>query len=87
MKCGVRFCGGCNPRYDRGMAFQEIKNNIINIDFEIAEENTEYDVILVIGGCTSCCASYKQFNSKEVIKMWQKDHIQNIISRIEQLDA
>ncbi len=38
MICGVRFCGGCNPRYDRGKALEKIKEQNEDVDFRIAEE-------------------------------------------------
>lgn len=83
MKCGVRFCGGCNPRYDRGKAFGNIKEALVNIDFFHAVEDEEYDCLLVIGGCTNCCASYEQFNVKgDVFKMWDESHLENIKNKL-----
>jgi len=79
MKCGVKFCGGCNPRYDRGDAFRQIRDELSDIDFVHAEEGDAIDNLLVIGGCTACCASYEQYDVKgNVFKMWDKDHIENI---------
>ena len=79
MKCGVKFCGGCNPRYDRGAAYRQIKEDLSDIDFVHAEEGEPVDNLLVIGGCTACCASYDQYDVKgNVFKMWDKDHIENI---------
>ena len=83
MKCGVKFCGGCNPRYDRGAAFREIKDELTDIDFVHAEEDDPVDNLLVIGGCTACCASYEQYDVKDqVFKMWDKDHIENIKTKL-----
>ncbi len=86
MKCGVRFCGGCNPRYDRGKALDEIKEQLNDIEFTYACEGEKYDVILVIGGCTNCCASYEQFATREgVIKMWDAADIHRIVKVIRDL--
>lgn len=86
MKVGVRFCGGCNPRYDRGAALRKMKEEQPDVDFLHAEEGVEYDSILVIGGCTNCCASHCQFSTKEgVIKMWDEKHIEDVLSRIDQI--
>lgn len=83
MKCGIRFCGGCNPRYDRGKAYRDIKGELTDIEFLHAEEDEEYDCLLVIGGCTNCCASYRQFEVKgDVFKMWDKAHIENIKEKL-----
>ena len=62
MKCGIKFCGGCNPGYDRRQACEEIKEAFENKDLEFlhAVEDDPYDCLLVIGGCSNCCASYNQ---------------------------
>lgn len=88
MKCGVRFCGGCNPRYDRGKALETIKEKFAgDVDFVIAQEGVMHDILLVIGGCTNCCAAYEQFTTKEgVIKMWDESHIEKIAAAIKNLD-
>lgn len=87
MNCGVKFCGGCNPRYDRGVALKTIKEHFGNrVDFLIAEEDEKYDFLLVIGGCTNCCASFKEYKWKTTyIKMWDEGHFDDILGEIEQL--
>ncbi len=84
MLVGVKFCGGCNPRYDRGKALETIKKELEgNADLVIAEEGVEYDFLLIIGGCTNCCASFSQYGTKhDLIKMWDQEHIDNVISKL-----
>lgn len=85
MKCGVRFCGGCNPRYDRGEALKEIEYRLkdSDIEFKITTEDEQYDDLLIIGGCTNCCAGYDQFTwSGEVRKMRAAEHIEKIINEL-----
>ena len=84
-KVGVRYCGGCNPRYDRGGVFQKIRDRLQDIDFEVAQEGVEYDALLVIGGCTSCCASYHQFiYRKGVAKIWDPSALEDTIRKLEE---
>jgi hypothetical protein len=84
MLVGVKFCGGCNPRYERGKAYESIKQLLQGeAEFVIAEEGTEYDQLLVIGGCTNCCASFSQYSTKNgVIKIWDENHIDETINKI-----
>ncbi|HVI43032.1 MAG TPA: hypothetical protein VM577_20690 [Anaerovoracaceae bacterium] len=84
MLVGVKFCGGCNPRYDRGKALETIKKQIQGLaEFAIAEEGAEYDYLLVIGGCTNCCASYCQYKVRnDTIHMWDESHIEKAIKII-----
>ena len=79
MKCGIKFCGGCNPRYERGEASRQIQRELSQIEFAHAVEGEKYDNLLVIGGCPACCASHEQYTAEnEVIKMWDKDHIEPV---------
>ena len=79
MKCGVKFCGGCNPHYQRGDAFRKIQSDLPEIEFEYAEEGPGYDHLLVIGGCTACCPIIEQYTVHgDVLKMWSQDHIEKI---------
>lgn len=70
MKVGIRFCGGCNPRYDRGAMVKRITEKHPEWEAGVAREGVEYDLLLVVGGCTACCAAYEQFSAGRVIKMW-----------------
>ena len=85
MKYGVRFCGGCNPRYERGEALKTIRKHFEGrVELEIAQEGVPYDGILSIGGCTNCCADYSMFeNNGPCLKMWDQSHVQQIIEEIE----
>jgi len=61
LKVGVKYCGGCNPRYERKQFLNRLQKELEKeCTFEIAQENTLYDAILVLGGCNSCCADYSK---------------------------
>ena len=87
MLIGVKYCGGCNPRYDRGEAFETIKKRMHGkVEFVIAEEGIEYDYLLVIGGCTKCCASYCQYKVKNnTIFVWDEAHIDRTLAKIDEM--
>lgn len=89
---GVRFCGGCNPRYDRGAAYRWIKSEMENnmsaepCQLEPAAEGTTYDALLIIGGCSNCCAGYDQFtNNGPVIKMWAEEDIPAVLAELQKV--
>ena len=81
MRCGVRFCGGCNPRFDRGEAYEKIRTQLKDeIEFDYAKEDDQYDVILVIGGCTNCCASYDHYQTRRgVVKVYDSEDVDKTI--------
>ncbi|WP_053956154.1 hypothetical protein [Inediibacterium massiliense] len=84
MKVGVKFCGGCNPRYERRKFLEEIANHFKgHILFEMTKEQEIYDVLLVIGGCSNCCANYQNLRyKKEVLFSKNKEDQKQIIEEI-----
>lgn len=59
MKIGIKYCGGCNPRYDRGSLMSDLRATFGERHlFEVAREEGVYEALIVLGGCTSCCAKH-----------------------------
>ncbi|MBM6926987.1 hypothetical protein [Pseudoflavonifractor phocaeensis] len=56
MRIGIKYCGGCNPRYDRVAYVQTLACRYPNAVFEPAEPGRDYDVVLVVCGCSARCA-------------------------------
>lgn len=55
MTVNIRFCGGCNPRYDRGAFARKLISLYPNLEFIYnAEENT--DAVMLLCGCSAACA-------------------------------
>lgn len=72
MLVGVKFCGGCNPRYDRKKYLEEVEREHPSWNFQIAKEYWHYDLLLVICGCASCCASCEQYEFEQLVKVWEE---------------
>ena len=61
LKIGLKYCGGCNPTYDRGLMAEKIKHelgDIANFDTQIGDD---VDMVLSIQGCSVSCADLKPF--------------------------
>jgi hypothetical protein len=55
-KIGVLFCGGCNPIYDRELLYRQLKQYYeASVILEFYCESEEYDLLLIINGCSSEC--------------------------------
>lgn len=65
-KIGIKYCGGCNPLFDRKEYVQNLEKNM-TIPVELAVEDWEYDLIYVVCGCPVCCADISGLRSKEFI--------------------
>ena len=67
MDIGVKFCGGCNPSYNRTNALEIIKERLKSMNFIYADENTIFDAVIVINGCFSMCADKSRLKYKKCI--------------------
>lgn len=77
MLLGIRYCGGCNPRFNR----QEIVDTIRERyggehDVVHAAAGMTYDCLIVVGGCDNCCAEIGPFTARHgSIKIRRADDI------------
>lgn len=77
MKVGIKYCGGCNPKYER----EETLNNLIKrhkdwiIQDETAKDN---DICLVICGCERACANKEGIVAKKIITLSSPLDFENI---------
>ena len=53
---GVRYCGGCNPRYDRVALVRRIGDFFPEAEFVTAQPGVKYQAVLVVCGCLARCA-------------------------------
>ena len=54
---GVRYCGGCNPRYDRVALVKRLQASLLELEFVPAEDGVPYAAALIANGCTARCTS------------------------------
>lgn len=54
---GVRYCGGCNSRYDRVALVKRFSQFFPGVEFVTALSGVSYPAALVVCGCPSRCAN------------------------------
>lgn len=86
LHCTVKFCGGCNPRYDRGEAYQTVRTSLEGIaQFTYPESGTHYDALLIIRGCTGCPYLYEEIDAENRVLIVSAEDIPAAVSRMRQL--
>lgn len=55
-KVALRYCGGCNPRYDRGQTVAQLQEECGELSLEPFEHGKRYCGVLVVCGCSARCA-------------------------------
>lgn len=60
-KIGLKYCGGCNPRYNRVALVQYIERRCVGV-IEFVDPRTDgIDFILAVHGCEISCANLEFF--------------------------
>ena len=86
LRCTVKFCGGCNPRYDRGEAYQTVRSSLSGAaEFSYPEDGARYDVLLIIRGCTGCPYLYEEIDAAHRVIITESSQIADAIREIEQI--
>ncbi len=71
MDIGVKFCGGCNPMYDRGKLYKRIMGAYAEHSFEAADEAKNYETLLTICGCERACVNTDSYKKEKEIRIFQ----------------
>lgn len=90
MRIGIKYCGGCNPRYDRTALVSRLKKYVgEGHSIETAKQGIIYDIIVVLFGCTSACANHENLKAKyeKIYITSESDNVKllNIIDKIKDL--
>lgn len=59
LSIGVRYCGGCNPRYDRVSFVKQLETALPEIRFLPVQPGEAYAAVLLVCGCLSQCVSWE----------------------------
>jgi len=66
LKIGVKYCGGCNPTYDRVALVKEMEERLRG-EASLARADSEgIFLVLAVEGCATACADLSPFEGLEV---------------------
>jgi len=67
LKVGLKYCGGCNPGYDRVALADYVQKSLLgSVEFVPLENAAAIDLVLAIEGCKTCCADLSPFAGKRI---------------------
>lgn len=64
-KIGIKYCGGCNPKYDRVSFASKVKEVYSDYEVKSANSSEMFDCVVVVSGCHAACASLKDINTRK----------------------
>ena len=81
----IKFCGGCNPRYDRGKLAKELKQSLEGrVEFSSHDANIPRNIGIVIQGCENDCVQTNTLAKADcLIVIRQESDLKDAVKAIE----
>ena len=80
---GVKYCGGCNPTYDRVALVKGIEERLRGRASLVRADSEGVSMVLVIAGCATVCADLSPFEGLEVWTITCPEDAEPFIRHIE----
>jgi len=86
IRIGVKYCGGCDPVYDRVKRVEKIAKSLKHYVKLVSYREPPYKILLVINGCHKQCAELEEIPNigAEVITIYDEaDWLENeLLARV-----
>jgi hypothetical protein len=66
LKVGIKYCGGCNPGYDRVALADYVQKSLQGRVEFVPLENAALDLVPAIEDRKTCCADLGSFEGKQI---------------------
>ena len=66
LKAGLKYCGGCRPRYDRVEAVAGMKEALKGEVSFVEPDSKEAQCVLIVCGCPAACVDTAPFSGRPV---------------------
>ena len=66
MKVAIKYCGGCNPDYDRVALVKCIEKSLHGKVEFVSAEDEDIDLVLAVEGCKTACADLSAFKDTKI---------------------
>ncbi len=83
IRIGVKYCGGCNPTYDRVQLVEILKKKLSGLA-EVVSADNGVDLVLAIQGCEIACADLSAFQGIHVFSIIDADQAESFIKWLKQ---
>jgi len=80
-RIGIKYCGGCNPEYDRVKTAKMIANQLKDVAELVDYRNSDVDSYLLITGCKTACVDTAQLRDLPIVKVCNLAEVEQFIEQ------
>ena len=82
IKVGIKYCGGCNPYYDRVALVKRIANRLAGKVEIVALDHGQIDLVVAVEGCSTACVDLNLFKDKAIRIITHPEDAQEFILQL-----
>jgi hypothetical protein len=82
VRVGLKYCGGCNPEYDRVALVRHIEESLQGRVAFVTPESEGVGLILAVEGCSTACADLSAFQGMDIRVITNIDGAERFIKEI-----
>jgi len=82
VRVGLKYCGGCNPEYDRVALVRHIEESLQDRVEFVTPESEGVGLILAVEGCSTACADLSAFQGMDIRVITNIDGAEGFIKEI-----
>ena len=82
VRVGLKYCGGCNPEYDRVALVRHMEESLQGRVEFVKPESEGVELILAVEGCSTACADLSAFQGMDIRVITNIDGAKRFIKAI-----
>jgi hypothetical protein len=85
LRIGIKYCGGCNPEYDRVALVRHIKEKLKGSAASFSYDTMEADLVVAVQGCETACADLSGLDPQKIRILTDPEQAQKLVQEISRL--
>ena len=82
MIVGIKYCGGCNPEYDRVALVEQIRCVLKGKVEFVSDQSEGVELILAVQGCATACADLTPFKGIQIKMITKTEDAERFIQEV-----
>lgn len=87
MKIGIKYCGGCNPTYDRVAAVKEMEERLRGKAELVSWHDESADGVVIVAGCATSCVDDEPFAGRPLWRINRPEDMESVLKELEEKAA
>lgn len=75
-RIAIKYCGGCNPEFDRAAAVAEMLARLEGSVEVVALDDAGVEVIAAVQGCRVSCADLEAYRGKTIVLLSSREDVE-----------